>query len=91
MRGQATLTKDEAEKLVQSACAAMATELDRLRAELEQTDKLRLQAQQSRDTWQTNYYKMREEMRVISGISSKQDTPIEYIRLIHKIASYALK
>ena len=36
MRGQATLTKDEAEKLVQSACAAMATELARLRAELEQ-------------------------------------------------------
>lgn len=35
MRGQATLTKDEAEKLVQSACAAMATELARLRAELE--------------------------------------------------------
>jgi hypothetical protein len=91
MRGQATLTKDEAEKLVQAACSAMSAELARLRAELEQTDKLRLQAQQSRDTWQTNYYKMREEMRVISGISSKQDTPIEYIRLIHKIASYALK
>lgn len=91
MRGQATLTKDEAEKLVQAACSAMSAELARLRAELEQTDKLRLQAQQSRDTWQTNYYKMREEMRVISGISSKQDTPIEYIRLIHEIASYALK
>jgi hypothetical protein len=91
MRGQATLTKDEAEKLVQAACSAMSAELARLRAELEQTDKLRLQAQQSRDTWQTNYYKLREEMRVISGISSKQDTPIEYIRLIHKIASYALK
>lgn len=90
MRGQATLTKDEAEKLVQSACSAMSAELARLRAELEQTDKLRLQAQQSRDTWQTNYYKMREEMRVISGISSKQDTPIETISLIHQIARDAL-
>lgn len=35
MRGQATLTKDEAEKLVQSACAAMSAELARLRAELD--------------------------------------------------------
>ena len=36
MRGQATLTKDEAEKLVQAACSAMAAELASLRAELEQ-------------------------------------------------------
>ena len=35
MRGQATLTKDEAEKLVQAACSAMSAELARLRAELE--------------------------------------------------------
>lgn len=37
MRGQATLTKDDAEKLVQAACSAMSAELARLRAELEQT------------------------------------------------------
>lgn len=44
MRGQATLTKDEAEKLVQSACAAMATELDRLRAALAEAERERDEA-----------------------------------------------
>lgn len=66
-------------------------ELARLRTELAETDKLRLQTQQSRDTWQKNYYKLREEMRVISGISSDQDTPIESLSLVYKIASDALK
>lgn len=49
MRGQATLTKDEAEKLVQSACAAMATELDRLRAALAEAERERDEARVARD------------------------------------------
>lgn len=44
MRGPETLTKYEAEKLVQSACAAMAAELARLRAALAEAERERDEA-----------------------------------------------
>lgn len=49
MRGPETLTKYEAEKLVQSACAAMSAELARLRAALAEAE--RDEARKIADTW----------------------------------------